>query len=578
MALTIKWNAMKHIWIIGFVSCFFVCARQLIVPFDFLIRNKFSYDINRSKPWLVDLTVYGQKSRGTKSENSLASVFFGRSCFYPQQAHYNQQPYLQFPFSDETLSPRLSLKEKGFVAVVSYESEHSDEWSFGFEISIPWKEIIVKNKSDEGCSQLDACGSKNSDDLFLTDDSNGVFDFAINMDFALKLPSQAQGIGVQVPLINVENDVYGNQPTIGAVLVTELLFNEIDQNPVTVLKSLTKPEPPFFIDVGLGLSPASNTARGLPLLDSDGSIAGIPLEQGQRARFVSTVDYGELKSNKNLLRSLWLVPSATVLPIPVLTNRANIIGKRIKGLVHDLTKNAQQEFELSGLSFNDIKQKGVGDIGLKLYALYHCAPNKIVQLSSGFLFPFSGSLSEQKSKNLFAVSSGSNGHTQPFLQSDFVHSVCRWFSYGIGLILSYALPSSEYIPASFQGAIVKNCGPLTQANTSWLNALFQTEFYFFVPFESDYKPYLITSYQMYYKSNDRISFKYQNGYDWAGNFYSLSSAVAQKNSNTLAHVGLIKIGFDIHSYGKLECGWQGIVGGFNTPLTNGWVIHCNFIF
>lgn len=578
MALGTEWNMMKHIWIVGFFSCFFVYARQLIVPFDFIIRNKMYHEMHRSKPWLIDLTLYGQKSRGAKSENTLAAIFFGRSYFTAQQAHYNQQPYLQFPFSDEIVSPRLSFKEKGFIAVFSYESEHSDEWAFGFEFSIPWKEIIIKNKSDESCSQLDLCNSKNIDDLFLTDDSNGVSDFAINMDFALKLPSQSQGAGAQVPLINVENDVYGNQPTIGAVLVTELLFNQIDQNPVTVLKSLTKPEPPFFIDVGLGISPASNTARGLPSLDSNGAIAGVALEQGERARFVSTVDYGQLKSNKNLLQSLWLVPSATVLPTPVLTNRAHMIGKRIKDLTNTLTKNVQEEFELSGLSFNTTKQKGVGDIGLKLYALYRCASNKTVHIATGFLFPSSGSLSEQKSKNLFAVPRGSNGHTQPFLQTNFTHSVCRWFSYGVGLLMSYALPASEFIPASFQGALVKNCGPLTKANISWLSVLFDAHFSFFVPLESEYKPYLVTSYQIYYKSFDRLSFKYQNGYDWAGNFYPLSSAVAQKGSNRIAHIGLIKAGIAISSYAQLECGWQGVFGGFNTPLSNGWIIHCNFVF
>ena len=187
-------------------------------------------------------------------------------------------------------------------------------------------------------------------------------------------------------------------------------------------------------------------------------------------------------------------------------------------------------------------------------------------------------MNKQKSQNLFALSEGSNGHVQPFLQTNFVHSVCRWFSYGVGISLSYALPGTEYIPASFEGALVKNIGPLTKADISWLTALFQANVSFFVPLESGYKPYLSVSYQMYYKSNDRISFRYQNGYDWAGNFYPLSSAVAQKDSNQVAHIGLIQGGVTLNSYGTLECGWQGIIGGFNSPLSSGWIVRLNFVF
>jgi hypothetical protein len=391
------------------------------------------------------------------------------------------------------------------------------------------------------------------------------------------LPSQAQGLGLQVPLVNLENQAYGNQPTIGAVLITEALFNQIDQNSITVLESQTKPSPSFFIDIGLGLTPPSNTARGLPELDNDGTIGGLPLQQDERARFVSTADYGSLGSNNTLLKSFWLVPSATLAPT-ALTNRAGIIGRQLKNLLNMLSQTPEQEFERAGLSFANNTSKGLGDIGLKLYALYRCTKNSAVQFSTGFLLPSADSLNEKESAILFMLSKGSNGHAQPFFQTNFIHSVNDWFSYGIGCLLSCALPASEYIPASFEGAFVKNCGPLTRADISWLTSIFQAQGSWYVPLESGYKPYFAAAYQWYYKSEDHISFVYQNAFDWAGNFYPLSSAVAQKNSNSSAHFCTISGGVTLKSYGVLECGWQGIIAGFNTVRTHGWTARFSFIF
>jgi hypothetical protein len=571
---------MRFLFLSLFVAT--VHARQMTPPFfsfletDFLKKDE-DGELKRCEIWAIGYRQHASSAfiaNSSPQKQSMSALFFGQQNFAPLAAFANQTATSQiFLFANRQIAPRVKWHESGVLMGATFQIPVSDEWSVGGKVELPWKQIEVE-KETPGLPGASLFGGDTINSVFLQSTADGVNDFAARLDFVAQLPSNCTPNGLQFLLLNFSNPVFGNVPTINEVNLTETMTAIDDQNPITVIyETSSNFSPPFFVDLGQTLVAPPNTARGLPILSGDGTEAnGVPLAEGDRARFASTVSYLPLATNLAAQEDLWLVPSVLTTPTLALTNRAAVVGSTIQQLLACVEQSPEEQFLDSNLSFLNTRSSGIGDLSTAICAWYQPKSTTVFEANFGCVFPTSKRLSKIDAASLFKLPVGANGHVQIFNLIGVEYEPCRWFEGHIKGSYYSVLSAPEWIPAAFTGAAVKNLGPITRADISWGYLLIDVDALIRIPVDCAGGSFFIKgNYQYYNKSKDKITYQYAQFPDWSGSVQTLSGTVAALDTHAHAHTFACMVGCSL-KYFEIGGGFHAVVAGTNVPVTRGWSV------
>lgn len=541
-------------------------ARQYTEPLTFQYTPSNTKTVLR-QGFKAGCTGYYFSADKTTQKKPISTLLFGSSMIKLQDAHYQRQTIPQFPFADQPIQLSLSWKEGGVVLYGGYTHTIDQKCMIGMELLIPYTHRTITNHAIEN-GMLTNQG-ETIDDVLLSSSSLGVVtDMAMRFDFMQKLPMGCALTNQNVRLYNPSNTLYGDVPTVGGVVLTDNIIPQINQHPLTLLYQTTKPTMPCKIPVGLGLSAASNMARGLPALEEDGTINNQAPTNGMRARFVYGKDYSLLPQAS--FKDWWLVPSTTDTVPQVLIPRAQVLANGIKSLLSCIATSAQDELTGADLNVASVSGKGFGDLVARLYGLYKM--NKtLVSFGAGLVLPTGGKRLVESRKSLCAIDN--RAELQCFIDGAIRYSIGDSIAVNGNVGLYAILPHEEYVNASFVGAQLKNLGPVVPADISAYAMRLGIATSWSGPRILQVQPGISVGYECYLKSEDHITYRYNQGYDWSGVLRSLSSDVAARDSGMVRHT--VTVSCDIATnYFHMSAGYRGAFAGRNTILSHGSFVKC----
>lgn len=534
--------------------------------------------------WCPFIIGFGQQADSSLVKNNqcktvtapLSYLFFGQSVFAPSQSLSPSSRTTKIaPLITAQIAPCVSIKQQGILGGIQYCYTPDEHWQFGFRTQLPFIKTRTK-KEKAGLSGNSLFGGPLASDFYQTavdtvdGTSTSVNDFAIRLDFLSKLPGSVTGPGRTVAFVNYNNSST-NTITMNGIDVTDKQTTITNRNPVTAVRVPLNQTPatPFGILLDPSITPQPNTATILPILASNG------ISNDERSRFDQTINYQTLGTDQQAQSSLWIVPSVLAGPPTQLTQNANIISNSLRNILANINNTPEQLFEKYGISFADTKTTGIGDSSSELFLDYSFSEKIYAEFVCGISLP-TGKKIDHTKNNIFSFATDSNGHTGLYAGANSVFKPSEWFTIVSCAMVHSFLSAEEYIPASFQGASVKNFNQLTPATKSWTTTRFGLDLYFNLP--THYKDSMLTTlifgYECFHKHKDNISFVYPSLLDATGNIQSTDNRVAAFQTNRQAHTIAINVMLTFFEKINIFGGWNRVIHGYNTPKSTGW--HVGF--
>lgn len=515
-------------------------------------------------------------NQGKTVTGPLSHLFFGQSFFAPSQSLSPTSRNSKIaPLITAQIAPRVSIKQQGILGGIQYCYAPDQHWQIGFRVQLP----VIKTettKQKAGLPGKSLFGGPIATDFYKTTvdtvegTGNPVNDFAIRLDFLSKLPAAAVGPGSTVSFVNYNNTTT-NTITMNGIDVTDKQTTVTNRNPVTVVRVPLNQPPtaPFGVLLDPLATPQPNTATTLPPLAANGT------SNDARNKFDHATNYQSLATDTQAQAALWVVPSILAGPPAQLTQNARIISNSLKNILSNIKRTPEQLFEEYEIFFADTKNTGIGDLASEIFIDYSFSPKIYAEFVCGISLP-TGNTIDSKKNNVFSFATGSNGHTGLYAGANGVYKPSEWFTIVSCAMIDSFLSAEEYIPASFQGASVKNFNQLTPATKSWTTTKFRLDLYFNMPthYKDSMMATLIFGYECFHKHKDNISFVYPRLLDATGNIQPTDNRVAAFQTNRQAHTIAINVMLTIFEKINIFGGWNRVIHGYNTPKSTGW--HLGF--
>jgi hypothetical protein len=563
-----------------------LCAHtiQTPLPFEPYFRNQIFAFTGVPNMWDFDVIVggYSRKANrafGTHCEhlNSnpglLAALFFNACSFTGAQALAGgvaPTPSIN-PFLNSLLSPRIKYTDSGAVIIGNATRAIADNCVVGVRAQIPLRNIKVTLLSCNGPGSSLLGGETPAQVTEMkqeTIDGATVESFAYRLDFLSALPVDCQLPGLMVPFVNYHNSSFPDTAiTISNLDVTDnsnlnnLPLGPDNRNAVTILQSTTIPQ-------GI-LGVAQADVQTLPTLSADGT----SLTQNGRARFSVGTDYTSLGANYALQTQMWVVPTVDVSQ-DALVSRANIIETQVQRLLMCIQTSPEEFFEeCAGTSFACQNEHGIGDMDVDFFARYYWNNDALVEGFFGLRFP-TGKKADPRA--VFALPLGNGGHTELKIGGHACYQPCTWFRLNSDILYSHVCKNQESVAAPFQGATVKNLGPIICANVGWnyLEAHVDATCSFVVCQCMETAFHL--GYEVYQKWRDHVSFGIPKAIDCFGTLQPLYPCLLTAKTKALSQkvYGDFEIGYTptLDMGFRLFVGFDVVVTGHNIPKEHGFHI------
>jgi len=261
------------------------------------------------------------------------------------------------------------------------------------------------------------------------------------------------------------------------------------------------------------------TVPDLPFRKDHTQIAGALGADGQgvdgQAYFFETgVGYKNgLRNDRDEQGTLFLVPRAIAAnetnnpdQVGQLTTNAESILTNVRAIIDGdllISEPASTFFLNNGINLLAHEcVRGVGDLFTEVYGGIGHYNDWFVDGIFGVQFP-TGKRSKN-ARNIYAPTTGNNGHVVVCLGLDAGWQPKPWFAFEIRPYFYHACKRTEHRAAPFAGQQVINIGPDIDVNISWNYFVFRTDFSFFHPHNPDLGFQL--GYELFAKGNDRASF------------------------------------------------------------------------
>jgi hypothetical protein len=521
------------------------------------------YSINSWKALYYKTTDKAFIDHGS-SASPLAELYFGASEFTVDKAFQNEQLFLNpndvfapegilpvLTLSEATISPRVEYNEKGFIFGMDACRHFGEDnkWRVGMRACMPFK-IIDGRRLDSKKDNLDSEVTWN--DLFktrfkeeVTATSGDKYDVSNTFAFNLAGLKMLSALG-KLDIVWGNGVASTDSTKIDAQTISNLeaAFDYTDGRPgVAVLFDQNLPDK----DIGNNAVLWADYVKTVPPAGAVNyaklNAAGIPDVAGaSRVLLENSKDYSTgLSNNLSALNKLWLVPTVyghdnmTSGNPNEFTSQSSAIKAKVTALKNDFADifggNIEDFLKTKGISFDDQRTVGAGDLDLEIYGGYDFCSDLYLEGAFGLRLPIGEEISDPGKLWKFPI--GNNGHFEVKAAAKTLLGFYDWMKGSVGVSYSHVCRNTERRLAGFKGATIKNIGPVVNADVHWDYCKANADFTFYHP--KDRSLGTVLGYQLYYKTKDKINCDKTIIPDLMGNLSQLSPEVMSKGTNIIAH-------------------------------------------
>lgn len=533
-----KYVMQKGFLVLMILSAGGVYARSLFTPLSiqwdakhYLFANKAFYvkpsEERREQSYVFDLWGYGYArsadcaySCSGNCQVPLATVLFGKSSFTIREAFYNSElatganPLL----GAALITPNIEFDEKGAIFGVEWRSQHT--WRdknarWGVRVRLPIK-VLSMNRRYTGTDAKAEFETLDSVRRLVTEDVKaGATTRTINDSFAYRLDFLSKLV-----VNNTTNEAMVHYTGAGPnhhLMMANKDMTSANGSPVQVIARTdgTVPHLPF----------ASATIPTKTL-----SANGSGLNNNQRAKFGSSVDYTPLSTDAVAQSELWVVATSADTQSNM-TDEATALLTEVEAAIKRIHGSVTDYFADVGLNFNAQRVQGLGDLTTQLFANCDWRDGKyMTELTFGILTPTGKQI--HNALRVLAQPLGNNGHFELYPGVEAWWNVCPWLSISADFAYHWVLRRKETVATAFEGTCVKNVGRNTCASVSWNYLIFHPHITLFEPTKQCAGFDL--GYELYRKGCDHIHFLNATGYDLDGHLHPLCNSCLSRLTHVLS--------------------------------------------
>jgi len=271
---------------------------------------------------------------------------------------------------------------------------------------------------------------------------------------------------------------------------------------------------------------------------------GSSVSETELYAFKKGVDYSQLSADYK--SHLWLATIQTT--VDQGQNRVEPkVYRAIDSLLDRYSQPVEEWLFENGFQFATHETTGLGDSDLDVFYEHMFSTKWIGELNLGVKVPTGSSSNRKYSGNPYRAQLGNSSHWEIKVGGNVQWDAFKWMAMKLDLMYSFALERTEQRAAAFKGATVKNIGPRADADVDWSYFVGNFDLQFRHPKYS--KLSSVLGYQLYYKTEDHISFKNSttNLNSWFGQRWNtstkafedftvdLDNSVARKNTQSIGH-------------------------------------------
>jgi len=257
------------------------------------------------------------------------------------------------------------------------------------------------------------------------------------------------------------------------------------------------------------------------------------------------------------------------------------IWRSLEDLTNLYDENPMNFLLRNGFDFASQKRSGMGDIDVDVFYEHDFNCEWRGEVSLGVRFPTGGK--QKTDHNPYRPNLGNGGHWEIKLAALVAWHPVYWMNMKLDLAYSFALEGRENRGASFKGANVKNIGPSVRADVDYGYFVGNFDLTFFHP--KTCKLATTLGYQLYYKTEDHISYKVKSLESWLGhkadgktaNAYDLDSGVARRHTEAVGHKVRSETSFFISKWFEVFAGASFTFAGQNVArdkdIHAGWNVR-----
>ncbi len=408
-------------------------------------------------------------------------------------------------------------------------------------------------------------------------------------------------------------------PTIGGMIISDAQLTDDSavrssvQRTVGVIRSPQGfiPRPPEVKNTAIVTSvPATSNTQTTPhsstaadIAAADGTDAVLPEDgnaeyntlyrletvgnPGRYSRLAddTTVDINERVARQHLKEELWLIPRVFSSDHKVTGFTEGGALKTLTDLSEQVTENAFEWLEDRGYLFDTSYYAGFGDTIVDFFYEHAISDKCYGELFVGMVFP-----TAQDSKDFsspYRAQLGNGKHYEARAGAMLAFQPIDALNLKADVLYSCVIPKEETRFAAFQGARIKNAGPLVTAEVGWnyyVARLEATIFHLKTRAISN-----MVGYEFYYKDRDALSFPRNNLSTWQGRTfdidgsairkeYPLDAAVATLNTDAIAHRCKVETSFRVTNQCEFCLGFGYTFAGKNVPQTVDGSLVLNVVF
>ncbi len=503
------------------------------------------------------------RSHSTNTKN-LPTVFFGKDVFRLSEIFPHSQLELNTEFYNPymrvlKIAPLATYHERGatFGGRIDF-AVWEEKGRIGVRATVPFREIQIEcdNKAGRGMAQVeDLCAAEHVNEGEGTSDD--VLGYAWRLDFVEALIQNASDFSA-IFYEDANNSKEGIRVIGQPSRTTEAQAANASGEDLKVVFSYS-PE---------GLIPRNRIgarevdhAQGDHKLEAPKGIDFLPTDLGNftdnKFYVVNDNDYTGLSDDNNpgVLPSvaerlkqqarkaeLWMTTVHRT--DGTFVQGAATIKSGIENAIKAFKENQFEWMHDRGFDFETDRAFGIGDIDIDLFYEHTFEDNLVGELFLGVRLPTGAG--HKYHRNPFEVHMGNGEHFEIRIGGLIAWEPLDWMNIKADVYWSFVLESEEHRAASFKGAQVKNIGPEIEADVDWGYLVLNLDFNFY--HSKDKNLQSMIGYQLYYKTEDNVSFDVEKLESWLGkklntstgcytedNNYELDNKVMERRTEAVGH-------------------------------------------
>jgi hypothetical protein len=557
--------------------------------------------------WSVGHSKYANKAflkHGTKTQD-LTALIFNKSNFALSEAFYNQNSDPSNPLASfKQVSPRVEYNEMGMTVGGEISMPvWKNKGRLGLRGSVPFRSIELE-RLDSG---LDKAEDPTADYVSgkvvkVTRRSDGAAAGAgaagTLAAFNLGSESSVLAKAYRLDLLRALVDADGNKIlTSGAAAAAGLKVfgtqigtgggNELNGNFAGIVpgavangRQTGKPVNHGYMlydggGFGLGAGRDGLYGNGIAgpinnIVPLRGDLANISGESARLNTFISANDYNAALSNFSAdeAKKYWLIFRRTHNSVDA-SKFGNGDGNNVGGgrgitdnldnYIAQFNENAFVYLAKQGISLDGQVRTGLGDIDVETFYRHTLNENWDAELQLGVRLPTGGD--KDKYGSPYKSMLGNGEHWEIKIGGLLAWEAMSWMNLKADASYHFVLESTENRMAVFAGSTVKNLGPKAAADVDWGYFVGHVDATFFHPKNRDIRSVL--GYELYYKLEDRLTYKNATAVAFDGGAKALSSKLAVKNTESIGHKVRFETSYQVSKYFEFFAGGSFTFAGQN---------------